>query len=42
MADVSEFARQKNLEHIIPQLQKGALLAQNPVCGDRLPVNTPD
>lgn len=31
MANVEEFARQKDLEHIVPQLKKGALLAQSPV-----------
>ena len=31
MANVEEFARQKNLEHALPALKKGAILAQSPV-----------
>lgn len=37
MSDVEEFARQKNLEHVLPQLKKGALLAQNPHDYDNMP-----
>jgi hypothetical protein len=33
MAQVEDFARQKDLEHALPALKKGALLAQSPVCG---------
>lgn len=31
MADVEEFARQKDLTEHLPMLKKGAILAQNPV-----------
>jgi hypothetical protein len=30
LADVGMFAKEKDLEHIIPLLKKGALVAQNP------------
>ena len=31
MAQVEDFARQRDLEHALPMLKKGALLAQSPV-----------
>lgn len=31
LANVEEFAEQKGLQHVLPQLKKGALLAQSPV-----------
>ncbi|KAG2137881.1 uncharacterized protein EDB93DRAFT_1090963 [Suillus bovinus] len=36
MADVEIFAEEKGLTHLLPELEKGALLAQDPTCHDRL------
>lgn len=42
MAQVEEFARQRDLEHALPMLKKGALLAQNPGDYETLPELTED
>jgi len=36
MSDVEVFAKERGLTHILPDLQKGALLAQDPQAYDRL------
>ncbi|KAJ8597087.1 hypothetical protein M405DRAFT_928356, partial [Rhizopogon salebrosus TDB-379] len=38
MADVEIFAQERGLTHILPDLQKGALVAQDPSCHTRLDV----
>jgi len=42
MADVEEFARQKDLMDHLPILKKGAILAQNPLAYDSMPELTDD
>lgn len=37
MAQVEDFARQRDLEHALPALKKGALLAQNPGAYNSMP-----
>ncbi|KAG2065877.1 hypothetical protein BDR04DRAFT_1234315 [Suillus decipiens] len=36
MADIEIFAQERGLTHLLPELKKGALLAQDPTCHDRL------
>ncbi|KAG1873181.1 hypothetical protein F4604DRAFT_1681228 [Suillus subluteus] len=38
MADVEIFAQEKGLTHLLPELQKGALVAQDSTCHDRLDI----
>ncbi|KAG2111361.1 hypothetical protein DEU56DRAFT_920058 [Suillus clintonianus] len=40
MADVEIFAQERGLTHLLPELKKGALVAQDPTCHDRLDVFT--
>lgn len=42
MADVEEFAREKDLNDILPLLQRGALAAQNPTAFEHLSGLLPD
>ncbi|KAL3438209.1 hypothetical protein BDV09DRAFT_205620 [Aspergillus tetrazonus] len=37
LKDVEQFAREKDLEHILPDLRKGALVAQNPKIFEDIP-----
>jgi hypothetical protein len=32
MADVEIFAQERGLTHLLPELKKGALVAQDPTC----------
>ena len=42
MADVEEFAREKDLNDILPLLQRGALAAQNPTAFEYIKGLTPN
>ena len=42
MADVEEFAREKDLTDITPLLKRGALVAQNPTAFEHIPSLLPE
>ncbi|KAG2115563.1 hypothetical protein BD769DRAFT_1487455 [Suillus cothurnatus] len=42
MADVEIFAQERGLTHLLPELKKGALVAQDPTCHDRLEIFSDD
>ncbi|KAG1869417.1 hypothetical protein DFJ58DRAFT_766031 [Suillus subalutaceus] len=38
MADVEIFAQERGMTHLLPELKKGALVAQDPTCYNHLPI----
>ncbi|KAG2052536.1 hypothetical protein BDR06DRAFT_957553 [Suillus hirtellus] len=42
MADIEIFAQERGLTHLLPELKKGALVAQDPTCHNRLDIFSED